>query len=65
MKMVLAALGAVATWGITAGADEGYTDVEFYGLLGAIVTALSVYAFPNKPPAGELPDPAVSEQHAE
>lgn len=62
IKAMLAALGAVGTWGITAGADEGYTDVEFYGLLLAMVTALSVYAFPNKPPVGERPDPSLSEQ---
>lgn len=63
LKMILAALGAVATWGITAGADEGYTDVELYGLLGAVTTALAVYAFPNRPPAGEASDPEISEQH--
>lgn len=64
LKALLAALGAVATWGITAGADEGYTDVELYGLLGAIVTSLTVYAFPNRPPSGELSDPEISEQGA-
>lgn len=62
VKMILAALGAFATWGITAGADEGYTDVELYGLLGAVITAVTVYAFPNRPPAGEMSDPNVSEQ---
>lgn len=62
LKAFLAALGAVATWGVTAGADEGYTDVEFYGLLAAVVTTLSVYAFPNKPPIGEHADPNISEQ---
>lgn len=62
IKAVLATLGAVATWGITAGADEGYTDVEFYGLLAAIVTALTVYAFPNRAADGVPADPEVSEQ---
>lgn len=64
VKALLSALGAVATWGITAGADEGYTDVELYGLLGAVVTSLAVYAFPNRPPAGEPSDPEISEQDA-
>lgn len=49
VKAVLAALGAVSTWGITAGADGGYSHVELYGLLAAVVTAVSVYAFPNAP----------------
>lgn len=47
LKAILAALGAVATWGITAGADGNYTDVEWYGLLGALVAALAVYAVAN------------------
>jgi hypothetical protein len=62
VKGLLAALGAVATWGITAGADEGYTDVELYGLLAAVTTALTVYAFPNTPPKGQPSDPGMSEQ---
>jgi hypothetical protein len=48
VKAVLAALGAAATWGVTAGADEGYSHVELYGLLAAVTTAVTVYAFPNK-----------------
>ena len=62
-KTIVALLGALATWGITAAEDGVYTQVEWWGALLALVTAAGVYAFPNTPPTGEAPDPAISEQH--
>lgn len=62
-KSLIALLGALATWGITAAEDNTYTQVELWGALLAAVTAAGVYAWPNKPPAGLLADPDVSEQH--
>jgi hypothetical protein len=52
VKAISALLGAVSTWGITASADDAITQVELYGLLGAVATVLAVYAFPNKPSHG-------------
>lgn len=63
-KTIAAILGAISTWGITAGADGGYDQVEMYGLLGAIATVLAVYGVPNNPPADQPADPNVSEQGA-
>lgn len=65
MKTIVAILGAISTWGITAAADEGITSVEWYGLLGALAAALAVYGAPNTPPRGEVADPNMSEQDPE
>lgn len=62
VKTIVAVLGGVSAWGITASADNAITQVELYGLLGVIATALGVYAFPNSPPAGEPADPEISER---
>lgn len=62
-KAILAALLAVSTWGTTAAVDGTFDPVEWFGLLGAVVTAASVYLAPNSPPAGEPADPSISEQH--
>ena len=61
-KALLAAVGAVATWGVTAGVDDKYTQAEYWGAVAAVVTALGVYFVPNRPPIGEQPDPGMSEQ---
>ena len=61
-KALIALLGAVATWGLTAAEDDRYTQVELWGALLAGVTALGVYAWPNKPPAGKHRRADVSEQ---
>lgn len=63
-KAIIAALGALATWGATAGADETYTDVELWTVLGAVVTALAVLFVPNTPPTGEAARDDMSEQGA-
>lgn len=47
VKAIIAVLGGVSAWGITAAADNSITAVEVYGLLGALATALGVWAFPN------------------
>lgn len=60
-KAVLALLGALATWGITAAEDGIYTQVELWGALLAVATAATVYLVPNSPPAGEARDPGMSE----
>lgn len=50
VKAIIAILGGIGTWGITAAASEGINAVEWFGLLSALSTALGVYAFPNRPP---------------
>lgn len=49
LKALIAVLGGVSTWGITAAADNAITQVEVFGLLGVLSTALAVFAFPNAP----------------
>lgn len=48
VKALAALLGAVGTWGVTA-SDGGIGAGEWFGLVVALGTALSVYAFPNVP----------------
>lgn len=55
LKAIISILGGVSTWGITAAADNAITQVELFGLLGVLSTALAVYAFPNAPAEGEEP----------
>jgi len=62
-KAVLGALLAISTWGTTAAVDGSFDAVEWFGLLGAVATALGVYLAPNVPPPGEPADPMVSEIH--
>lgn len=62
-KAVLAALLAISTWGTTAAVDGSFDAVEWFGLLGAVATAVGVYVAPNQPPDGEPADPGISEQH--
>lgn len=47
-KAITALIGALATWGITAAEDSTYTQVELWGGLLAIVTALGVFVVPNE-----------------
>lgn len=61
-KTIIAALTALATWGVTAGADGVYDQVELWGLLGALTAAAGTYFVPNDPPKGEPADPEVSER---
>jgi hypothetical protein len=61
-KAVVACLSAAATWGITAGADGTYSQVELWGGLGALAAVLLTYVTPNDPPKGEPADPNVSER---
>lgn len=56
LKAIVAALLAVATWGATALADDHIDEVEWFGLLGAVVTAAGVYLVRN----GEDADPTTS-----
>ena len=49
IKAIIAVLGGVSTWGITAASDNAITPVELFGLLGVLSTSLGVYAFPNTP----------------
>lgn len=64
LKTIIAVLGGVSTWGITAAADNAITQVELFGLLGVLSTSLGVYAFPNTPPDGEPSRPDISEVDA-
>jgi hypothetical protein len=61
-KAVVACLSALATWGVTAGADGSYDQVELWGLLGALAAVLITYITPNDPPAGQPADPRLSER---
>lgn len=60
-KAIIAALLAVSTWGVTAASDGSFDAVEWFGLLGAVATAIGTYAVPNTPPEGEAPRDDVSE----
>lgn len=59
-KTIIAVLGGTAAWGITAGADNSYSQVELWGLLGAIVTAVGVFAKGNTSDV-PVPDESVIE----
>lgn len=60
-KTIIAVLGGVAAWGITAGSDGTYSQVELWGLLGAVATALGVYAKGNTTDGIAVPDQSVIE----
>lgn len=49
-KAIAALLAAISTWGLTAAVDNSITLVEYFGLLGAVAAAVTVYATPNSPP---------------
>lgn len=55
-KALVAAVGALSTWGVVALEDESVRSVEWFGLLGALATAVGVYAVTN----GEDVDPTTS-----
>lgn len=46
-KAILGTLAALATWGVTAGADGRYDQVELWGGLGVIVAAVAVASSTN------------------
>lgn len=46
-KAIVAAVGALSTWGIVALEDDLVTGVEWFGLLGALATAVGVYMITN------------------
>lgn len=47
-KAIICGLGTLATWGITAAADEKYSQVELWGGLSAVVATVGlVYGIPN------------------
>lgn len=56
LKAAVAGLLAASTWGVTALADERVDSVEWFTLLGAVVTAAAVYVVKN----GEDDDPTTS-----
>lgn len=62
VKTVVALLGSLATWGITAAEDNTYSQVELWGAVLALATAAGVYALPNRPPSGEASRTDISEQ---
>lgn len=47
-KAIVALLGALATWGITAAEDNIYTQVEIWGAILALTTAATVWLVPNR-----------------
>lgn len=48
-KSIVALLGALATWGLTASEDGVYTQVEIWGAVLALSTAAGVWLVPNEP----------------
>lgn len=53
-KAIVALLGALATWGVTAAEDGVYTQVEIWGAVLALATAAAVWVAPNEDePLGE------------
>lgn len=49
IKAIIALLGGVSAWGITAVSDgSSISAAELFGLLGVLATSLGVYAFPNQ-----------------
>lgn len=60
-KLIVAVVGAIATWASTLYPDSAAVQ-QWVGLALALTTAFSVWAVPNQPPAGEPADPSVSEQ---
>jgi hypothetical protein len=61
-KTVVAVIGAISVWGVTACAADGVSMAEWFGLLGAVATSLGVYLLPNTPPTGQPSNPNISEQ---
>lgn len=61
LKALIAVLGGVSTWGITAASDNSISQVELFGLLGVLSTALGVYAFPNTQPDASETNPSPKE----
>lgn len=48
-KAIVALLGGISAWGITAASDGAITAAEAFGLLGTLSVALGVYVVPNSP----------------
>lgn len=49
VKAIIALLGGISAWGITAVSDgTSISAAEMFGLLGVFATSLGVYAFPNQ-----------------
>jgi hypothetical protein len=51
-KAIIALLGGVGSWGVTASSDATISQVEWFGLLGVVATALGVAWFANAPTEG-------------
>ena len=49
-KGIVALLGGLATWGVAAGADGTYSQVELWGLLAVAATVFGVWGVTNAPP---------------
>jgi hypothetical protein len=60
-KTVIAVIGAISVWGVTACAADGVSMAEWFGLLGALGTSLGVYFLPNAAPGGAPPKPGIGE----
>lgn len=48
LKAIIAFLGGISAWGITAATDNSITLSEWWGLPAVVATALVVLAVPNK-----------------
>lgn len=61
-KTAVAVIGAMAAVLLVALDDDTMTMAEWVQVAAAAVTALGVYAIPNRPPEGEPARPDISEQ---
>jgi hypothetical protein len=48
LKAIVALLGAIGTWGVTAASDGSIDLSEAFAALAAIATALGVFIVPNE-----------------
>ena len=47
-KSIAALIGTLSTWGLAAGADGVYTQLEWWGLVAAFGTVVAVWGVPNE-----------------
>jgi hypothetical protein len=55
LKAIVALIGGVSAWGLTAASDNAITMAEWFGLVGALATALGVLTVPNSPVDADAP----------
>ena len=59
-KSIVAAIGTLVAWGLSATTDGHVTIAEWWGLVAVVGTVLGVWGIPNDMPPGEPLDPNLS-----